>query len=46
MDLGPTSILYPFGNLIQRSFYEGFHVPIDHGSFLRDFLITNELLIN
>jgi hypothetical protein len=29
--------LHPFGNLIQRKFYGGFHMPAIQGSFLRTF---------
>jgi hypothetical protein len=38
--------LYPIGDLVQRSFYRGFHVCNDQGIFLRRFLIHNEQKIN
>jgi hypothetical protein len=29
--------LYPFGNLAKETFHGGFHVPTDHGNFLKSF---------
>jgi hypothetical protein len=43
---GPTLNLYPIGDLIQRSFHKGFYVCINQKSFLKSFLINNELKIN
>jgi len=31
---------------LNSSFCEGFHVPIDQGNLLRNFLAINELLVN
>jgi galactitol-specific phosphotransferase system IIC component len=38
--------LYPFGDLTHINFHEGFHVPTNKGTFLRDFLIVSELLVS
>ncbi len=35
--------LSPFEDLVKGSFHGGFHVPIDHGSFLRGFPTISEL---
>jgi hypothetical protein len=39
--------LYPFGDLVQGSFHEGFHMPTDKKSFLKSFitiLVNYELI--
>jgi hypothetical protein len=38
--------LYPIGDLGQGSIHRGFHVCIDQGSFLKNFLNNNELKLN
>jgi len=40
---GFTLIYSPFGDLVQRNFHKSFHVCIDERSFLRNYLINNEL---
>jgi hypothetical protein len=48
--MGSYFYLYTYGDLVQKSF----HVPINHGNFLRDFLdlqvnyklIKNEIKVN
>lgn len=42
--MGTTFIYMPLG--FSSSFCEGFHVPIDRRSLLRNFLVINKLLIN
>jgi hypothetical protein len=42
---GPTPIYTPFGDLAQGSFHRGFHVCIDQGIFLKNFLTDSELKV-
>jgi len=43
---GSYFYLYPFKNLVQKSFHRGLHVPTNQGSFLKGFLIISEKQIN
>ncbi len=43
---GSYFYLYLFGDLAQGRIHGSFHVPINQGSFLKYFLIINELQIN
>jgi hypothetical protein len=40
---GSYFYLYPFGDLVQKSLQGGFYVCIKQGSFLKTFLIRNQL---
>jgi hypothetical protein len=40
---GSYLYLYIFGDLAQRNFHGGFHVPMHQEFFLKNFLITKEL---
>jgi len=43
---GSYFYIYPFGDLIQGSFQGGFYLCIELKSFLKTFLIKNQLLVN
>jgi hypothetical protein len=38
--MGSYFYLYPFRDLVQRSFHEGFHMPTNKKNFLKNFIIT------
>jgi hypothetical protein len=44
--MGSPNFIYSIGDVTQGSLYRGFHVYMDQGSFLKNFLTNSELKIN